>query len=528
MTVRRILNTIVSVNLVMTLCVSALGFWGITVLSKELEEAAVSTQLLKLAGDADMMHDALRGDVFGALLSQSKLEGLPSADEVALDIKDHEKTFLDSVQELKELAFTPEMIAEIDLVVPRVHAYAAEAKSIAALAIEGKEIRSSNLESFNSKFGDLEGEMEKLSELISKFSEEARAKGGRDGAFFNWAQVVFCVIAIVLGAVVSYFMSRSLNRRLERIIANLERATASSGKANEILNSAAGEVASATTEQAAAVQESVASMAEMSSMIAQTSDNAKRSLDIVQNVTQKTDEGGQIMERMVSSMELIQQSNQNLHEMVNIIRAISEKAGVINDIVFKTQLLSFNASIEAARAGQHGRGFAVVAEEVGNLADVSGGAAKEIQSLLESSERQVSTIIEETKRRVSDGQDVSKHAKSMFEQIAKEVYGISSQVQGITDATKEQELGVQQTNTAMSQMDEATRRTSVLSQEASSSAEDLKDQIVDLREIVRQLGLMVYGKRNSTQPVPSSGSYELARQESNEGDEYSEEQSAFH
>ena len=51
--------------------------------------------------------------------------------------------------------------------------------------------------------------------------------------------------------------------------------------------------------------------------------------------------------------------------------------------MFKTQLLSFNASIEAARAGQHGRGFAVVAEEVGHLAQTSGKAAEEIRNLLE-------------------------------------------------------------------------------------------------------------------------------------------------
>ncbi|MHA0111674.1 methyl-accepting chemotaxis protein, partial [Klebsiella pneumoniae] len=78
-------------------------------------------------------------------------------------------------------------------------------------------------------------------------------------------------------------------------------------------------------------------------------------------------------------------ANSQLQSISNIIGEISAKTNIINDIVFKTQLLSFNASIEAARAGQHGRGFAVVAEEVGNLAQMSGNAAKEIRALLEDS-----------------------------------------------------------------------------------------------------------------------------------------------
>ena len=68
-----------------------------------------------------------------------------------------------------------------------------------------------------------------------------------------------------------------------------------------------------------------------------------------------------------------------------LISEIGNKTKVINDIVFQTKLLSFNASVEAARAGEHGKGFSVVAEEVGNLAHMSGNSAKEITQLLESS-----------------------------------------------------------------------------------------------------------------------------------------------
>jgi methyl-accepting chemotaxis protein len=80
--------------------------------------------------------------------------------------------------------------------------------------------------------------------------------------------------------------------------------------------------------------------------------------------------------------EEINASNEELRIIINIISDISEKTKVINDIVFQTRLLSFNASVEAARAGEHGKGFAVVAEEIGKLASVSGNSAKEINDIL--------------------------------------------------------------------------------------------------------------------------------------------------
>src|SRR5690606_1064272 len=80
------------------------------------------------------------------------------------------------------------------------------------------------------------------------------------------------------------------------------------------------------------------------------------------------------------SHEMVEQMNENarqIDEIGALIRRIEEKTSMINDIVFQTKLLAFNASVEAARAGEAGKGFAVVAEEVGSLAAKSGASAKE-------------------------------------------------------------------------------------------------------------------------------------------------------
>ena len=91
-------------------------------------------------------------------------------------------------------------------------------------------------------------------------------------------------------------------------------------------------------------------------------------------------------------MTSISESTEDLDSINNSIRGI-QKTQVINDIVFQTQLLSFNASIEAAKAGVHGKGFSVVAEEVGKLAVLSGTAASEISEILKESSKTISTTM---------------------------------------------------------------------------------------------------------------------------------------
>src|SRR6056297_538175 len=80
----------------------------------------------------------------------------------------------------------------------------------------------------------------------------------------------------------------------------------------------------------------------------------------------------QDLARFAQGMRKLEDSISSLEDIKGIVEQIKKKTAVINDIVFETQLTSFNASIEAARAGQHGKGFAVVAEEVGKLARLSG------------------------------------------------------------------------------------------------------------------------------------------------------------
>ena len=298
---------------------------------------------------------------------------------------------------------------------------------------------------------------------------------------------------VLASLVLGYLVSRMISNRFIKVANKLKESSEKTAHIATELTASSKAASTAISAQGAAVQETVASMAEMASMIAQTSQNTKASMTLTQKATEKTEEGNQIMQRLVGSMDSIQQANAQLQNIGTVISEIATKTAVINDIVFKTQLLSFNASIEAARAGQHGRGFAVVAAEVGNLAQMSGNAAKEIQSLLDDSRAQVQSILESTQERVSEGQTVSADALATFGEIAKTIEGISEQIRNINEATQEQDIGVKQTSTAMVQLDEYAQRNNIVAQQVSNSAHEIEKEADRLFRIMQASRVLILG-----------------------------------
>jgi methyl-accepting chemotaxis protein len=297
---------------------------------------------------------------------------------------------------------------------------------------------------------------------------------------------------------------RRLNLSFTDSVSTLESEAAMASKSSANLSSASQTVSSGSTEQAAAIQETGASMSEMASMVSRSSTQAVTSQELSHKIKEQTEEGCRVMERMVHSMEAIQEANGQLQNISSIISYISEKTNIINDIVGKTQLLSFNASIEAARAGQHGRGFAVVAEEVGNLAQTSGSAAKEIRALIEDSRQQVEHILKSTLERVSEGKSVTEQAQKIFEVIAKDISRISSQIEGISEAAREQQFGIEQIAKAMTQMDSTTQANNRAAYSAASLSDQLMNQSQKLTTIASTLAELVSGKKNINVASPET------------------------
>lgn len=338
-------------------------------------------------------------------------------------------------------------------------------------------------------------------------------------------QIVFGLNSLI-AFLASFYFATAISRSIEALSKRLSEGANEVEKSADGLASASQQLSASAEEQAAALQETVASLDEVSAMVGKNSENAVHSKEISGESRQAAEAGKSTVTQMLQSIDAIQKSNDDIaaqmeksnaeiSQIVKVIGEIGAKTKVINDIVFQTKLLSFNASVEAARAGEHGKGFAVVAEEVGNLAQMSGNASKEIATLLEESTSKVQSIVSETqsrvtalievgKQRVAAGIDQAQQCERVLEEIVTKVVQVNTMVEEIATASKEQEQGVSEIAKAMNQLDQVTQQNTAVSQECSDASHQLNQQTQGITQVLGQLDSMVTGKETGGSSVSSA------------------------
>lgn len=251
--------------------------------------------------------------------------------------------------------------------------------------------------------------------------------------------------------------------KLTEIISGIrESAITVSGGAQEI-SQGNTDLSQRTEEQASSLEETASSMEEMTSTVKQSAENAVEANTLASNAKDKAQRGGEVVRHAVAAMEAISDSSKEIADII----------GVIDEIAFQTNLLALNAAVEAARAGEQGRGFAVVAGEVRSLAGRSADAAKDIKELIRDSET-----------KVSEGAQLVNESGKTLDDIVDAVDKVSTMVNGISEATAEQNNGIAQVNIAVGQMDEMTQQNAALVEQATAASEAMAEQAQGMSQMV--------------------------------------------
>ena len=309
--------------------------------------------------------------------------------------------------------------------------------------------------------------------------------------------------SLIIGFYNTYATANSLSSELLNIVTEICGASEVLNHAIENVSISSSQLSDSTTAQAASIQETVASMEEMDAMLKQTSSSVESMLGICDTGNENTQLGQKVVERLLISMDQLRVSNARVQGIVRLIDEIKGKTAVINEIVFETRLLSVNASIEAARAGAHGKGFSVVAEEVGKLAAMSGRAAEDIRTLLESSVSEVTLAVTATHQKLLEGQLASKECEKSFSQMSNSLGKISNSAHAISEATREQMTGVRHTGSAMRELERITQGNAAGGMALQKEEKDLSLSSQSLNRAVEKLNGIIYGGRQKVKDFDS-------------------------
>ncbi|WP_298165479.1 HAMP domain-containing methyl-accepting chemotaxis protein [Novosphingobium sp.] len=254
------------------------------------------------------------------------------------------------------------------------------------------------------------------------------------------------------------------------------------GSISEI-GAASQDLAQRNEAQAARIAETARAMDAVTGIVHETANGAQAVSQTITQAGREAGEGGDVVRRAIEAMAAIEQSAQEIGQIIS----------VIDGIAFQTNLLALNAGVEAARAGEAGKGFAVVATEVRALAQRSADAAQSIKALITASGEQVGA-----------GVELVRESGTRLEAIVRRIGEIGSLTGNIAGSATRQAANLSQINAAMGEMDRLTQQNAAMVEQSTAATRSLAAEAVRLNELVTTFRTRDVARRPAALAAPDA------------------------
>jgi hypothetical protein len=303
----------------------------------------------------------------------------------------------------------------------------------------------------------------------------------------SYVLIIFAVLAVLgigAGCGLGIGISRSIKRRLTDAVQGITTTASQLLAVSSQVAAGSAQTAASTNETTVTVEEvkQTALLAhEKASQVAESSENVARVAEAGRSTVDGTIAG---IERMQAEMDVVAQTINRLSDQT---QAVGDIVTTVGDLAEQSNLLSVNASIEAAKAGEHGKGFTVVAQEVKNLAEQSKQAAQQIRNILNEIQHASQTAVqaaEQGRDAVEAGRRQSLESGDAIQKLADTaVHAAQSAVQ-ISASSRQQLTGMEQISQAIDSINEAGNQSVAGTRQVEKEVKQLQDLAFALRRLL--------------------------------------------
>ena len=347
--------------------------------------------------------------------------------------------------------------------------------------------------------------------------------------------LILLLLGIVVGVTSAFGLTRNIARRLQIVVAGVRKVAEEKDLTQEIsvssqdemgimgrmfnnmrqslydvilkihqaslkINSSSNEILAASTqhesvsaEQSSQMNQIQATLTQAAATAAQLNQNAQEVVRSNQEISREAEEGGKFIEGTDVKMKAMVESNQTvglkLRTLNEKIEGVGKILATILSVSDQTNLLSLNAAIEAAKAGEHGKGFGVVAQEIRRLADQTAQSSQEISNIVNEVQAASSSaimVMEKSAQDVVESTHMVGELGERFSRITGQVQNILPQIEQISQSIGQLAVGNKEVSASVTEMNKALKLTLEAAKQLRQAAYDLTSMGQQLRGAVGQ------------------------------------------